>query len=129
VFLLSSVFGQPIVLTDSITIQKDSLHIIGNGSTILGDSTYQGAALVLSPSCRYLLLDSLTLQNFDVGVLLQNNGLHLKNVQFKNCRVPVQYQFLLPTNTTVSGRIADTLFYQTDTLIHKTDTLPKKRIQ
>jgi PPM family protein phosphatase len=121
VFLLSSVFGQPIVLTDSVSIQKDSLHIIGNGSTILGDSTYRGAALVVAPSCKYLLLDSLTLQNFDVGVLLQNNGLHLKNVQFKNCRVPVQYQFLLPTNITITGRIADTLFYHTD-------TLPKKGI-
>jgi len=116
VFLLASVYGQPIVLTDSVAIKKDSLHIMGNGSTIVSDSTYRGYAFVIDSSCKYVLLDSLTLQNFDVGVLAQNKALHLKNVQFKNCRVPVQYQIDLPANTNISGRIADTPFYKIDSL-------------
>ena len=97
------------MLTDSIYINKDSLHIIGNGVTIESDTTYKGPAFTLSPTCKYILLDSLTLENFDIGVLVKNQSLHIKNVQFKNCRVPVKQEFIFTDTTNVNGRFADTI--------------------
>ena len=118
VFIMNLQGGQPIVITDTLSINKDTLHIIGNGATLTSDTTYKGAAFSVSPASRYILLDSMTLQNFDVGVLVNNKALHFKNVQFKNCRVPVQYQVPLLANALLSGRFADTIFYHSDTL-HK----------
>lgn len=119
VFVLNMAGGKPVVITDTITIQKDTLHIIGNGVTLLRDTAYSGPALVLSSNCKYVLLDSVTIENFDVGVIVQNKALHLKNVQFKNCRVPIQYQMMFADSARLNGRFTDTLFYNTDTLIKK----------
>ncbi len=116
VFVLNLAGGGPVVITDSIIVQKDTLHIIGNGVVLQRDTTYKGPAITLSSNCKYVLLDSLTIENFDVGVLVKNHALHLKNVQFKNCRVPIQYEFMLPGSTLLNGRFADTLFYNSDTL-------------
>ncbi len=109
VFVLNQQGDPTIVLTDSISINKDSLHIIGNGVTIESDTTYKGPAFTISPSCKYILLDSLTLQNFDIGVLAKNQSLHLKSVQFKNCRVPVKQEFIFTDTMNVNGRFADTI--------------------
>jgi serine/threonine protein phosphatase PrpC len=114
--LSDSKTGRQIVISDSIFIQSDSLHIVGNGITFIADSAFAGPAFTLSPECKYVLLDSINFENFDIGILLQNGALHLKNVQFKNCRVPIQYQFLFPNNTVLNGRIADSLFYNTGSL-------------
>ncbi len=114
VFVLHQQGDPPIVLTDSISINNDSLHIIGNGVTIKSDTAYKGLAFTLSLSCEYILLDSLTLENFDIGVLVKDRGLHLRNVQFKNCRVPVQHQFMFNDTTIINGRFADTLFYNSE---------------
>jgi hypothetical protein len=113
IFVLNASGVVPLVITDSIIIKQDSLHLIGNGATLVRDSAYKGPALTLSSNTSYVLLDSITLENFDVGLLVKNRGLYLKNVQFKNCRVPVQYEMQLPNNTVVNGRLADTLFYNT----------------
>jgi serine/threonine protein phosphatase PrpC len=116
VFVLNQADGQPIVITDTILVNRDSLHIIGNGVTIRSDTTYHGPAFTLASSCKYILLDSLTLENFDIGVLVKNKGLHLKNVHFKNCRIPVQQNFMFNDTSVVNGRFADTLFYNSDVI-------------
>ncbi|HEX8357286.1 MAG TPA: protein phosphatase 2C domain-containing protein [Segetibacter sp.] len=117
VFVIRQLNGPPIIITDSILVGKDSLHIIGNGVTLVCDTAYKGAALVVSSSSNFLLLDSLTLENFDIGVLMKKPGLHLKNVQFKNCRIPVQYNMMFPERPMVNGRFADTLFYNSDSVL------------
>lgn len=114
VFVLSTPESQFIVITDSIIISRDSLHIIGNGVTLISDSAYTGPALTVAPACKYLLLDSLTLENFDIGILTKNPGLHLRKVQFKNCRIPVQYNFMFKDRPIINGRFADTVFYNSD---------------
>jgi serine/threonine protein phosphatase PrpC len=117
IFLSDSTNGKRIVITDSILIQSDSLHIFGNGTTFSSDSAFTGPAFVISPTCNYLLLDSVTFENFDIGILLQNEVLHFKNVQFRNCRVPIQYQYLFPNNTILNGRISDSIYHNnTDSL-------------
>jgi serine/threonine protein phosphatase PrpC len=109
-----SIAALPVVLTDTIRIQADSLHIHGNSMRFLKSSAYEGPAFALASTCRYLLLENLTLENFDVGVLVRNRSLHLKNVRFIYCRVPVQYQFFFSDNTPVSGAVAH--FFTTDSL-------------
>ena len=118
VFVLNQSANPPIVITDSISVDKDSLHIIGNGVTLKSDSTYRGAAFILSAGSKYVLLDSLTLENFDIGVLAKSPSLHLKNVQFKNCRVPVQQQFMFSDTSVINGRFADTPFYNSEANPH-----------
>jgi len=107
-----------ITITDSLFIQDDSLSIIGNGATLLSDSSYTGPAFILASACKYILLDSLIIENFDIGILIQNRSLHLKNVQFRNCRIPVQYQLLFPGNKFISGGLTDSLYYHSDSLPH-----------
>lgn len=114
VFLLNQAGSPSITITDSIPIDRDSLHILGNGATLVSDTAFKGAAFTLSSRCKYILIDSLTIENFDIGILAQNEGLQLKNVQFKNCRVPVQYQFMFKDRPIINGRFADTTFYNTD---------------
>ncbi|WP_207496136.1 PP2C family protein-serine/threonine phosphatase [Aridibaculum aurantiacum] len=110
VFLVTTAPGQQLVITDSILIHKDSLHIIGNGMTLVADTSYKGPAFIVAANTRYFLLDSITLQGFDVGVLMRSPGLHLQNVQFKNCKVPVEYQMMFPANAVVNGRLTDSAF-------------------
>lgn len=110
VFVLNVAPGQPLYITDTISITKDSLHIMGNGVTLKGDSSLTTTGFSIGANSRYVLLDSLTLENFNIGITAQTPGLHLRNVQFKNCKIPVQYQFGFPANTAVSGGFADTLF-------------------
>ena len=112
--ILDSANGNRIVISDSILLQSDSLRINGHGVTLVGDSTFKGPAFLISPACNYLMLDSITFENFDVGLLLQKEVLYLRHVQFINCRVPIQYQFLFPNNTILNGRITDTIFHNTD---------------
>ncbi|HEX8332867.1 MAG TPA: hypothetical protein VF622_09600, partial [Segetibacter sp.] len=116
IFLSDSTDGNRIIISDSILIQTDSLHIIGNGKTLIADSAFAGPAFIISPTCNYLFLDSITFENFDIGILLQNDVLHFKNVQFRNCRVPIQYQYLFPNNVILNGRITDSILYKTDSL-------------
>lgn len=103
--------SQPIVLTESFLIKNDSLHIIGNGISLVSDSAYTGPAFILSDSCKYILLDSIGLNNFKVGILVQNRGLHLKNVRFRNCIVPMQFQKQVSMDSLVSGAQAEKIFY------------------
>jgi hypothetical protein len=114
--LSDSTVGKRIIISDSILVEADSLHIVGNGITFVADSAFAGTAFIISSTCNYLLLDSVIFENFDIGILLQKEGLHLKNVQFKNCRVPIQYQLLFPNNTILNGRITESIFFNTDSL-------------
>ena len=116
VFVLTTPETQSIGITDSIVIKNDSLHILGNGVTLISDTSYKGPAFTVTSDCTYLMLDSLTLENFDIGVLTRTRGLHLRNVNFRNCRIPVQYNFLFKDMPVINGRFADTMFYNFDSI-------------
>jgi PPM family protein phosphatase len=120
VFSLSTAtIGSVVPISDTIVIEKDSLHINGNGVILAGDSLYRGPVFVVAPSCSYLMLENMMLQDFNTAIIASRNTLHLKNVQFRNCPVPVQYQFLLPNNRYISGRTRDSLFFISDSLPRK----------
>ena len=101
---------QSIEISDSILIKKDSLHIHGGGISLVADSLYHGPAFILSSNCKYILIDSITLQNFDVGFLVHNTALHFKDVQFKNCKLPVEHKIHFPDSKPINGKITDTSF-------------------
>jgi hypothetical protein len=108
--------AQPIIISDSIIIEKDSLHVHGGGLTLIADSAYKSTALVLSSNCKYILIDSLVLENFDIGIIARNTALHLKDVQFKNCGVAVQHEIILPGSKNIRGKITDSLFSISDSI-------------
>jgi hypothetical protein len=114
--LLTDLFKETrsVTINDSLFIQKDSIRIIGNGISLIADSAYKGPAIILSPQCKYILLDSLILENFNTGILVQNKALHLKNVRFKNCSIPVLYAMQLRNNENISGNISDSSILKID---------------
>jgi serine/threonine protein phosphatase PrpC len=118
-FFNDSVYGKNIVLTDTISFQKDSFHIRGNNITLEADSSFKGPAFFIASSNKYTLIEDLVLKNFDVGIMSQNKKLLLKNVRFVNCRVPVRTEFMLPQERYISGRVADSILFQTDSLPKK----------
>lgn len=105
--------NQPVIFNDSVFIEKDSLLIHGGNINIIADSAYNGAAFIFSSNCKYILIDSVTLQDFSVGIITKNAVLHLKDVQFKNCKLAVQHE-IYSADKTVSGKISDTLFHHPD---------------
>jgi serine/threonine protein phosphatase PrpC len=113
--LPDSLAALPVVLTDTIWIRQDSVHIQGNGMGFLKSLAYNGPAFALAESCNYVLLENLTLQNFDVGVLAQNRAVYLKNVRFIACSIPVLSRVPLPDGNPVSGRV--TSFFTPDSLL------------
>ena len=108
IFLAQVINVQPLIFNDPVFVDRDSVHIHGNGSTIVGDSSYNGVGFIFSQNCKYILIDSLTLQNFNVAIIAKNNVLHLKDVQFKNCNVSVQHE-IISNDKTVSGKFTDSL--------------------
>ena len=115
VFITTDSLSRPIVISDTIFINKDSLIIHGNGATIISDSTFKGPAFVLSDNCDYVVFDSLTFQNFDAAIWARQTGMHLNKIRFINCPVPVMQQFDFPGGVPVTGNIPGNLF-TTDSL-------------
>jgi hypothetical protein len=111
---LDSSYGNKISVTDTIVVQTDSLYISGNNIKLVSDSSYRGPLFVTGPNCRYISLENLVIENFDVGLVAKSQALRLKNVRFVNCRVPVQYDFYMPFNQPVSGLLVDTLLFKPD---------------
>lgn len=109
-----SLAALPLVLSDTLWIRKDSFHLKGNNMRFLKSTDYDGPAFALAGSCRYILLENLVLQNFDIGILVQNKALRLRNVRFIGCRVPVQSQILFPDNAPVTGAVHH--FFTADSL-------------
>ncbi len=103
-------FHDPMVKLDSaILVNKDSFHLVGHGTTIMGDSNYKGPAMIIDKTAKHIVLDSLVFKDFDIAVIIQKNNVVLKNVRFINCRVPVQYGLTFK-DTVISGRFKDSIF-------------------
>ncbi|MEO6488445.1 MAG: protein phosphatase 2C domain-containing protein [Ferruginibacter sp.] len=99
--------GQVLIpLSEPIHISKDSFKVFGNGAHITSDSSYRGAAFNISSFAKYVLLDSLVFENFDIGLIVQKNNVELRHVRFINCKVPIQYLLSLP-DSIITGRFKD----------------------
>ena len=115
-------FPNPIIISDTLLINRDSLYIKTTGNiTFSADSNYKGPAIVLSSLCKHIVLDSLKLENFRIGIEAQNDALELRNVRFKNCLIPVNAMITFAGEKYVNGRINLNYF--------KLDSLPQFSIK
>lgn len=96
-------------LADPFVVTKDSFHLAGNGSVFIADSSYKGPAFIINPTAKHIVLDSLVLENFDVGIVTQKSNITFRHVRFINCRVPVEYLLSFP-DSVISGRFKDSIF-------------------
>jgi len=111
-------FKSPIILSDTLHIQRDSLTIKTKGDIVLiSDTGYFGTGIALSAKCRHIVLDSLTFSGFGTAVSAHNNALVLKNDRFINCRQPLIQAFSFKSKKYVNGRLPEDSF--------TTDSLPK----
>lgn len=121
---LKDLFGNNprIVINDSLLIKSDTLIIHGNNALLVADSSYNDAAFIFFPQCKYVLLDSITFQNFNTAFIARGTAVHLKDVRFKNCVLPVSYAVSLPADTHLSGVISDSALLKIDsakTIVHE----------
>ncbi len=104
-----------VLVSDTIFIRRDSLHVIGNGKIIRRDSSYHGPAFVISPETKFVLLENVVFENFDVGILTPPKALYLVNVKFNNCAVPILTQHRLPPGVSLNVQLLDSINYNYDT--------------
>ncbi|HEY0679305.1 MAG TPA: protein phosphatase 2C domain-containing protein [Chitinophagaceae bacterium] len=111
VSLGDSIYGKTIVVSDTIKIQNDSLHLDGKGIVLRADPDYKGPGLFVSTNSKSVMLENIVLENFDVGLLTRSRSVYLMNVQFRNCRVSMQYQHSEGGKSYLSGGMTnDTIF-------------------
>ncbi len=101
--------SNPVIVSATINIDKDSFHLNGNGAILIPDSSFKSEAFNIAPASKQIIIDSVVFKNFDIAILVHKNNVVLKNVRFINCRVPMQYDLSLP-DTIVSGRFSDSIF-------------------
>jgi len=115
--LSDTAYATPILISAAIQINKDSLLIKTKGKVVLQcDSGYQGAAINLTSKCKNIVLDSLSIINFQVGLYSFNNALVLKNTRFINCRLPLLNIFSFADKKYINGKVPGILF--------KADSIP-----
>ncbi|MDB5250959.1 MAG: serine/threonine-protein phosphatase [Flaviaesturariibacter sp.] len=111
-------FADTIPIGHDLIFRGDSLHLRGNGRTVLlGDST-AGSLLRLAANVRFLLLDSLSLED----MTLQAGGQDLDVIRFRNVRfrrAGIQMQAGRPLSDTVFTGTFYHLFSPLDTSNNK----------
>ena len=116
--LNDSLFPNPVVLSDTLMIRKDSMRISGNGNSVLQAAAgYNGAAMEVAKGISDVFIDSITFKNFNTGILPNEATLHLKGVRFVNCMVPIQYGLYFTDSMAISGVITNGRFRQSDSTI------------
>jgi len=122
-YLSDSTFKQPVLLTDTLHIDQDSLYIKVKGNLVIKrDTSYNGPALAISSGSKAISLENLQFDDFGVAVHLKNTALGLKNVKFNNCKIPVQKDVMFNPGKPVTTYLQRTNIY-TDT-IAKTSKKP-----
>jgi serine/threonine protein phosphatase PrpC len=119
VLVLDTAYKSPLIISEAITVNRDSLLIKAKGDIVLqSDSAYTGPAFIVSPKSKSLQLDSLTFRGFQIGLLSGNDIVSLKNVRFNNCKTAVQVSIAAIDRKYVNGKITP--------LVLKVDSLPVK---
>jgi serine/threonine protein phosphatase PrpC len=97
-------FKQPIIITDTLHIDQDTLYIKVKGNiTLQRDSAFNGPGLFIANTNKVVVLENLKFKDFTTGIDLGNSSLMLKNTQFINCILPVQRKYELPADKPVNA--------------------------
>ncbi|MEO6497910.1 MAG: hypothetical protein ABIN95_02805, partial [Mucilaginibacter sp.] len=104
--LSDTVFKSPVLISDTLHIKADSLYIKVKGNIVLQrDTAYHGPALVISPTAKITVLDSLLFSDFPTAIYVNNTALYLKKTRFINCPVPVRNTYLFGGKQTITARL------------------------
>ena len=119
IILADTAFKSPLVISRSIQIDRDSLHIKVKGNLVLqSDSGFKYPAFAVSAKVKVVVLDSLTFQNFAVAVSGHDQAVQLKNTRFINCVVPIENSYAVSPGKAISGN-AGTATFKTDSSTQK----------
>jgi serine/threonine protein phosphatase PrpC len=116
IVLNDSIYGQPLFISDTIFIDRDSVRMDGNNLVLQSRNKEKSAAFMITPACRYILFENMVFKDFEKAVITQNSVVQLRNVRFQNCDVAVEHDYRLPQNIPVSGSTIDTLLFKTDSV-------------
>lgn len=117
--LNDSVYANPIIVTDTIRIEKDTLYILARGKIVFKrDSSYKGPALLIPAGNKSIILSGLIFDGFDVAIESRSKGVRLEGVQFLNCLVPIKYLFRATSDNYVNGSLIE-LFLKPDSLANQ----------
>ncbi|WP_316839775.1 PP2C family protein-serine/threonine phosphatase [Pedobacter gandavensis] len=85
----TTIFKSPILITEPIRINRDSLYLKAERNLVIkSDTGYKGQAFLISPGNKSTLLENFTFENFNDVSALQKKGVLLKNVQFIRTDIP-----------------------------------------
>ena len=108
--LADSAYQSPVVLTQPISVNRDTIIIKNKGNIVFkADTSNKGSAFDFSAKC-HVVLDSLSFNGFTTAVLSRNNNLALKNISFVACGTSVQYLIRFPQKKYISCAIAPVRF-------------------
>jgi len=100
--LSDTAYAQPIIISDTLHVNKDTLYIKGN-LVLKCDSGYNGPALALASTCKSMVLEGLRFQDFNTAIHLNNNEFYLRKVQFINCFQPIQNVYTFDNNKLITS--------------------------
>jgi PPM family protein phosphatase len=103
--LSDSVFKQPILITDTLRIEQDTLFIKAQGNIVLkADTGYRGVAMLVT-NAEKVVLSGLKLEGFQTAIQVNNGGVQLQSVQFNNCLQAVQNIYVVNDNQQINSML------------------------
>ncbi|RYY99527.1 MAG: hypothetical protein EOO11_04705 [Chitinophagaceae bacterium] len=104
--LVPALFGDTLLLRDSLWIDTDSLLLLGTGRTVLRPAAGR-LPLQVAPTIKHLELKALELRDIDLRVAAENAGaLRFDSVRLRGVAVGVGNPLLL-RDTIVSGTLKE----------------------
>lgn len=115
--LSDSIFAEPLLISDSIVIRRDSLFILARGKIVLKrDSAYTGAAVVVPANITKLTLSGLTFEGFETAISTASNGLTMQGVNIVNGGHSIKYLLPVGANSFLNGTLDEILIRKDTTL-------------
>ena len=116
VVLSDSTYGSSIVISDTIFIARDSIHINGNNLVLQSDTREKSVAFLIAPSCRYVLFENIIFENFEKAVIDQSPGVRLNNVRFRNCDISIDHYYRFSSDSAITGSFVDSVLLKSDSV-------------
>jgi hypothetical protein len=102
--LSDTTFKQPIVISDTLHILKETLYIKAKGNIVLKrDSTFNGPAMDIAEPCKVIVLENIKFEGFETAISVFNTSLYLRGTQFINCNLAIQKQYLIADKKSISA--------------------------
>ncbi|RFZ84513.1 serine/threonine-protein phosphatase [Mucilaginibacter terrenus] len=96
-------FKQPLIISDTLDISRAKFFIRVKGNlAIQADTAYNAPAFILKSGVRAAGFTNLKLKGFTAGIASGNIPLYLRNVEFSDCKTPVQKNYGLPSGRAVT---------------------------